>query len=112
MDSFLDFINDPIQDEKACFVRIRRDDYDLVVLYGRLGDQDVALLYQMKFTLTPYPEVKVKKVDKIELLAMDFGLRTWFGKFGTRKKTLKYLKRFFKILNVWQQGMIDGTKTL
>lgn len=72
--SLRSFLNDPEIKERSLVFRVHRklseDDVDLVLLHGNgHGGVDWAL-YEAAYEVTPYPEVQVKKVKDIELLAV------------------------------------------
>lgn len=106
--AFTDFLHDPEQERASLFVRIRRDDLDLVLLRGGLQGVAARLLYQMRFEVTPYPEVRVQRVADIRLLAAEVGAQTRDGR-ASRQPAQRYFERFFRALRVWQTGMIRNT---
>jgi hypothetical protein len=103
--SFLDFMKDPMQDEASIFIRIRRDDLDVVLLKGQLGNQKTYMLYTMKFEVTSEPVIEVADVSDIELMALKIGSNEWQLPNKEQEAVYEYLKRLFSILRMCQKGL-------
>lgn len=108
--AFAEYLHDPWQDRASLFVRIRRDDVDLVLLHGRLRGEATRLLYEMRFEVTPYPEVHVRRVTDIRLLAAAVGAQSWDDR-ASSEPGQRYFRRFLRALRVWQTGMLLATAT-
>jgi len=102
---FDDFLHDPVQNQTAIFVRMQRDDLDLVLLQANLRGQRARFLYQMRFNVTSYPDVRVEGIEDVELLAAEVGSLGLTGRIAPDSPPYAYVVRFFRTLHTWQARM-------
>jgi hypothetical protein len=79
---------------------------DLVLIKGKIGNQVVSYLFEMRFHISGYPEVKVKSVKDIKLLYESLGNENPKIDPQTYQRIHRYLAGLFLILQYWKLAVL------
>ena len=96
--------------KKIIFARIdyksSEKNIDLVLIKGKIGNQVVSYLFEMRFNISGYPEVKVKSVNNIKLLYESLGNENPKIDTQTCRRIHRYLAGLFHILQYWKLKVV------
>lgn len=103
--AFREFVWDPAQEARSLFVRIDRDDTDVVLLRGSFEGKPAELVYRVRFKVSPFPEVRVERVKEAVLIAGHVGRKAYTPIAGVDAEVHRYFVRTFRILQRWKMGI-------